>query len=579
MKNRFIKFQNKFFFTFICLSLIPIIILTILTVNLYTNSIKRQTEENAIMQLENADETIYEKTKNVKRFIDLVRANSIITKEFASPNPNYSKVDTEMRNAILTCDGIESVIFLFPSSDYYSYNIGNTKLDLIKLQLLFNSDMRPNSFTWFDRSVENAELGINTNLITVGTIYEYTDLSGQKNIAKVYMFVNNSLFNQLLGKNFSDSAVTITDNSGSIITSNYPGTHFNIISNDFKVMRKIFETQEGVFKFHNKIDYAVTVYTSNMTDFKYISVMSEKSFYKDANPIIGLILFIILMFIVLFVLLYLFIIKKLTLPIKSIADTMKNFDDKSLGIRIPVKGNDEVSDIAVGYNKMMNHFNKMLEEIKESKDIQKDAEIKALSYQINPHFLYNALSAIRIEASNNNDEKVAENIMFLSKILKSVFSNTNKFITIKEELEISGYTVNLLALRYNKPISYKINYQDDIKLYKVPSMILQPIIENAVLHGLSKKMDNEDFQAKIDVTAEKENGDIIIHVIDNGIGMDDMTIKDIFDNTVSSKKGIGLFNVDERIKLLYGEDYGINIKSKTGIYTEVEMRFKILQND
>ena len=96
-KNRFIKFQNKFFFTFICLSLIPIIVLTSLTVTLYTNSIKRQTEENAITQLKNVDETIYEKTKNVKRFIDLVKTNSIITKEFASPNPNFSKVDAEMR--------------------------------------------------------------------------------------------------------------------------------------------------------------------------------------------------------------------------------------------------------------------------------------------------------------------------------------------------------------------------------------------------------------------------------------------------------------------------------------------------
>ena len=110
-------------------------------------------------------------------------------------------------------------------------------------------------------------------------------------------------------------------------------------------------------------------------------------------------------------------------------------------------------------------------------------------------------------------------------------------------------------------------------------MILQPIIENAVLHGLSKKMDNEDFEPKIDVTAEVENGDISIHVIDNGIGMDDKTIRDIFDHTASSKKGIGLFNVDERIKLLYGDDYGISIKSKTGIYTEVEMKFKILQNN
>ena len=92
-------------------------------------------------------------------------------------------------------------------------------------------------------------------------------------------------------------------------------------------------------------------------------------------------------------------------------------------------------------------------------------------------------------------------------------------------------------------------------------------------------MDNEGFEPKIDVTAEKENGDIIIHVIDNGIGMDDRIVREIFDHTLSSKKGIGLFNVDERIKLLYGDDYGINIKSKPGIYTEVEMRFKILQND
>jgi len=284
------------------------------------------------------------------------------------------------------------------------------------------------------------------------------------------------------------------------------------------------------------------------------------------------------MFILLFVILYMFIIKKITLPIKNIAGIMKNFDDTSLGMRIPVKGNDEVSDIAKGYNKMISRFSEMIEEIKAHKDIQKETEIKALSYQINPHFLYNALSAIRIEASNNNDEKVAESILFLSKILKSVFSNTNKYIALEEELEISRYTINLLELRYNRPISYKLNYDEEIKYCRIPSMVLQPIIENCVLHGLSKKMDNESFHAKIDVTAEKESEFLKIYVIDNGVGMDDRTIKEVFEKDSSQKRGIGIFNVDERIKLLYGEDYGITIKSKPGIYTEVEMKFKFIQN-
>ena len=127
-------------------------------------------------------------------------------------------------------------------------------------------------------------------------------------------------------------------------------------------------------------------------------------------------------------------------------------------------------------------------------------------------------------------------------------------------------------------ISTPTNYDEEIKYCRIPSMVLQPIIENCVLHGLSKKMDNESFHAKIDVTAEKESEFLKIYVIDNGVGMDDRTIKEVFEKDSSQKRGIGIFNVDERIKLLYGEDYGITIKSKPGIYTEVEMKFKFIQN-
>ena len=144
MKKRFLKFQNKFFFTFICLSLIPIIALTTFTLNLYVNSQKNQTDTNSVVQLRNIDETIYEKTKNVKRFIDLVKMNTAITEQFSKVNPNLISLDKEIRNVLLSCEGIEGTIFVFPSNEYYAYNFKNLNLDTIKLQVLFNiSDLHP----------------------------------------------------------------------------------------------------------------------------------------------------------------------------------------------------------------------------------------------------------------------------------------------------------------------------------------------------------------------------------------------------------------------------------------------------
>lgn len=199
---------------------------------------------------------------------------------------------------------------------------------------------------------------------------------------------------------------------------------------------------------------------------------------------------------------------------------------------------------------------------------QKDVEFKMLASQINPHFLYNTLETIRMKARCYGELEIEELVKMLAKIMRRNISVGDKLVTLKSELELVEYYLKIQQYRFGGRVSYQILEKCETEYLKIMPLIIQPVVENAFVHGLETK----EGEGQIRIIVEKKDS-LIIEIIDDGIGIPRDKLEEINENLNDFRKltrsNIGLSNVNQRIKLLYGEEYGLYIESEENIGTKV----------
>lgn len=259
--------------------------------------------------------------------------------------------------------------------------------------------------------------------------------------------------------------------------------------------------------------------------------------------------------------------------------SMGNFElDEKLG------GNDEISELYDYLGSMIYDIQKLLASIYQEriqaeklKTRQKDAEFKMLTSQINPHFLYNTLETIRMKAVVNQQEEIEELVSSLAKILRSAIRAGEDFVTIEQEIELIENYLKIQKYRFGEKIQFHIELDETLKDYKILSLILQPLVENAIIHGLEGK---EDI-GHIDIDVSRADEDIVVTIEDDGIGIAveklEQIRKDIASNRLKGEH-IGIVNVQYRIRLKYGDKYGMTIDSRENMGTKIEIRFPTIRN-
>ena len=240
-----------------------------------------------------------------------------------------------------------------------------------------------------------------------------------------------------------------------------------------------------------------------------------------------------------------------------------------------IDGNDEISALYRDLNTMIDSIQRLVSTVYEEQvqkerlySRQKDVEFKMLASQINPHFLYNTLETIRMKARCNGQAEIEELVKMLAKIMRRNIQVGDKLVTLKSELELVEYYLKIQQYRYGERIRYSIDVRCDIEYLKIMPLLIQPVVENAVVHGLETK----EGEGEIRIIVERTDR-LKIYVIDNGNGMSEEKLKEIEkslnDFSKLDRDHIGLMNVNQRIKLLYGDEYGIYITSKVNEGTTV----------
>ncbi|KEK26415.1 sensor histidine kinase [Bacillus gaemokensis] len=287
-------------------------------------------------------------------------------------------------------------------------------------------------------------------------------------------------------------------------------------------------------------------------------IIPEKEFYQSSTIIlfitlIGIIVSLCLAFILAFL-----ISGKLTENITHLDDAMSQVSKGNFYTNIPVNSQDEVGNLTVNFNKMVVHIKTLIEEIYEKEQLKKEAELKAIHYQINPHLLFNTLNSIQWKARLEGANDVSEMIYHLVAILEGNLNFTNDFVTLQSELTIIEHYLKVQEIRFGDHFSYTQNVSPSIEGECIPRMSLQPIFENIFFHAF------EDGYGAITLYAfETDDGHLCIHIIDDGRGIsDEQKRKLLQEPSLGQKGGLGLYNIDQKFKLHFGSEYGLTIQSE-----------------
>lgn len=291
-----------------------------------------------------------------------------------------------------------------------------------------------------------------------------------------------------------------------------------------------------------------------------------RNFYDTRNKIIGIsVIFLPLVVFVIYMLSTL-----LTKNLFKINQALLSFGEGRLDTRLSIRAKDETAQIARQFDRMADHINDLIKYNKHVEQEKREAEINALQNQVTPHFLYNTLNTIRFLSTlqgADNIRTVAEN---LAALLHTSLDH-RRFIALEEEMQILQDYIEIQKFRYSNQFHAEIAMDPDLAGCLIPKLILQPLVENALVHGISPL----HRMGLVTVQPYVEDGELMIRVKDNGVGMPPQMIERILSGKVATKH-IGLYNVDSRIKKYFGNRYGLSINSGEGLFTIVTIRLPLL---
>lgn len=318
----------------------------------------------------------------------------------------------------------------------------------------------------------------------------------------------------------------------------------------------------------------------------YIYNMSKNSFGLSSCMVVpysrlfvmavedfGTIMIIFISLIIGIILVILYISNKLVSPLSTIVLKMKQVGKGDFRTKLDTYEILELDEISVSFNEMTDKISHLIKEVYEAGLLIKEARIKYLQAQINPHFMFNVLSMIAIRLKLNKDEELYKMVQAFAGLMRGkLFRKDEIEIRINEEIEIAEFYLYLSKERFKNKVSYEINWEDEkLKTLFIPKLCIEPVVENAMIHGIEPK----DDRGYINVKIEQQNNEVLlITVADNGVGFDK-------DKVISGEKEgspkVGLMNINRLINNLYGSEYGIEVESKIGKGTKVIIKLPYLE--
>lgn len=455
-----------------------------------------------------------------------------------------------------------------------------TRDDFVYSSNYLYADENITSQEWFEHAIQNEDRVVwNVVKSPADDKYYLSCLKAITDNRRVYGVIAALISNEWADKIINNEGfmAVLSVGRGNVYFSNYdgiiPGETINM-DGDFRVsaIRKTYD-----YGFFDYKGYTVLENFYSGNTFQIVLLLPSHYVNYELNRLsviyggyCGLMIILSLLIILLFTSVFSRRIKLLSSKMHAVAGG--NFD-----VEFNDKGNDEIADLYSDLGQMISDMRSMMNDVYQAeiqsetfKFNQMEAEFKALASQINPHFLYNTLETIRMKAYCNNDKETADLVKKLGKFMRRCLEFKDGDVTLRSELEFTNSYLELQSARFGDRISYSI-YSEVSKNYMILPLIIQPLVENAFVHGIEGSKSN----GRIDIRVYYSNEYVLIDVTDNGQGMSEEKLRELEEkleiSDTSSGKSIGLTNVHKRIKMYHGEKYGMSIKSKLGEGTTIRV--------
>lgn len=368
------------------------------------------------------------------------------------------------------------------------------------------------------------------------------------------------------------SDIVLLNQNNDVISSDNPN-YFKRGSDEFKAFTQTVASmsEEADNKKEIKGKGSISTYMMQRlqsTNYKIVGIINpDAAFMEHYN--VGKLAALTLLMTAAVVALVVFFIRQQTKPLAVLVSAMQNSKDTEFKEHVPVEGTDEMREVSTTYNRMVDELDKYIHQLMEVEQAKRTAEIHALQMQINPHYMYNTLASVKWLIWQGDEQKSVMVIDAFISLLRNVISNSDEFVTVEQEiLNLKNYVL-INQARYGDAIHVEFFCAPQCNEHKVPKLILQPFVENAFFHAFP-----ENRGGRIQIFVKESGKNIRFDIVDNGVGI--KTERLLALNKEKDKKsehftGIGIGNVDERIKLIYGMDYGINIISEENRGTTVTL--------
>lgn len=412
------------------------------------------------------------------------------------------------------------------------------------------------------------------NLGSLAYIQKFTNLGnpdGECSYIALYFsegYLENMLRRNLTGTN---SVYYIINSRNSLVASSnafLAGTYF-------KRYEAIPEAVGSTEKFATTMILNENLYMGyreiDRTDWRLVSVIPVNSVFSESRQVLINTAALYLLFVVLACATALLLSGSLAKRLSLVVEKINQNREKSLVRFEDNADKDEIGQLVFNYNSMVDRINQLMEEQTETAEKLKVSEVKALQAQINPHFLYNMLDMINWLAQSGKQREVGLAVQTLSKFYKLTLSKKNITTPIGEELRHVELYVKLQNMRYEDKISFLVDVPDEILDYEIPKLVLQPIVENAIQHGIFEK---EAKEGAVVIMAWMDGSDIVFVISDDGVGISPEKLPRILDGSYEDGRGsnIGIYNTHLRLQLLYGKEYGLHYESTPEQGTEVQVK-------
>ena len=321
----------------------------------------------------------------------------------------------------------------------------------------------------------------------------------------------------------------------------------------------------------------VTVKTVGYTGWKIVAVTPFSDITESYSHMKIFTVVILFFAVVILATVNIVVSSRIANPIKALEKKVRKFEEGALNIDFSTcSGSNEVKHLGKAINSMIAQMNILMDNIVVEQELKRKTELDALQAQINPHFLYNTLDSIVWMIESEKYSGAITMVTSLARFFRISLSKGRNVITVKEELEHVRNYLTIQNIRYKNKFNYNIEFEDDVLSLASIKLIIQPLVENAIYHG----MEFMDGDGEINIKAYKSNDDLYIDVIDNGLGMPDYIVETLLcenKNIKSKGSGVGLKNVNERTKLYFGKNYGLEIYSEPDEGTTIRIHMKAIE--